>query len=389
MAILGALFAAAGRVVGRVANMALGWATILLFGQVPQSKQLLLTFITLGSIAWIAAILGVIVPSIGTFLLALVPRPAFVPELWVRLVMLAVAIVLPLAIGIGSVFLVDAADRPKGRGLVVQVLRGYPYAAVLSLTLVFLGLVALVRKGRSLVKRWQDAHVPMIVKPGAYEEVAAALERALDQAGLAVERSRAPRVLELPARILAAVGGAGVKGLVPDELVELKAHGLEVMLHPSDVALLGEKPILARARAAMTTRLTNVDAYLTATSEAQKVEDRLLAIARQPTVSAADFEPIDRALASLVVPADEWETLYRLRLQVENERRLPTASRPGLPPSAASNATRGPADVPPADRLGWVAALAALGLLAADVALAVVESVRGDRRDRRRGARLG
>jgi preprotein translocase subunit SecD len=41
MALIAALFAALGRVFGRVANLALGWATVLLFGQIPQSKQTL------------------------------------------------------------------------------------------------------------------------------------------------------------------------------------------------------------------------------------------------------------------------------------------------------------------------------------------------------------
>jgi hypothetical protein len=43
MALIAWLFAALGRDVGRVANLALGWATVLLFGQIPQSKQTLLS----------------------------------------------------------------------------------------------------------------------------------------------------------------------------------------------------------------------------------------------------------------------------------------------------------------------------------------------------------
>lgn len=402
MAIFGAVFAALGRVVGRVANMALGWASVLLFGRVPQDRQLLLTFITLGSLVWVAALAGVVLPSVGTFLLAAIPRPDFVPELWVRLAMLGVAIVLPLAIGFGTIFLLDPSRRPSGVGLVKQVLRGYPYAAVLAVTLAFLAVVALVRKGRSLVRRWEDAHVPVIVKPGAYGRVSDALERALDEAGLEVTRERAPRPLEIPAKLLGAVGGPGVKDLVPDHLVELKGSALEVLVYPSDVALLGRKEPLARARAALTTRLTHTDAYLTSSREAQQVEDRLLAIGRKADVTVQDFGPIDETLASLVVPADEWETLYRERLQVANERLVPGATRPGLPPAGetgeaagqgldqeASPSGRLPATNPRAQPvepglLGWAAALASLALLATDVVLALLEIVRrGPRRARR------
>ncbi len=381
MAIFGALFAALGRVFGRIANMALGWASVLLFGRIPQDRQLLLTFITLGSIAWVAALVGVLLPTVGTILLAAVPRPAFVPELWVRIVMLVVAIVLPLAIGVGTILLLDPERRPSGGGLVIQVLRGYPYAAVLAVILIFLAIVVIVRKARSLVKRWEDAHVPVIVKPGAYGRVTDALERALDEAGLEADRTRAPRALEVPARLLAAVGGPGVKGLVPDHLVELKARGLEVLVYPSDVAIMGASEQVARARAALATRLTHADAYLTTSREAQQLEDRLMGIAAQPDVTADDFVPIDEALASLTVPADEWQTLYRERLQVESERRLPTASRPGLPPTrSGSAATAAGRATTEADALGWAAALASLALLAVDVALGLREVLRRDSR---------
>ncbi|HEY3523599.1 MAG TPA: hypothetical protein VGK63_07820, partial [Candidatus Limnocylindrales bacterium] len=291
------------------------------------------------------------------------------------------AIVLPLAIGVGTILLLDPERRPSGGGLVIQVLRGYPYAAVLAVILIFLAIVGIVRKARSLVKRWEDAHVPVIVKPGAYGRVTDALERALDEAGLEADRTRAPRALEVPARLLAAVGGPGVKGLVPDHLVELKARGLEVLVYPSDVAIMGASEQVARARAALTTRLTHADAYLTTSREAQQLEDRLMGIAAQPDVTADDFVPIDEALASLTVPADEWQTLYRERLQVESERRLPTASRPGLPPTrSGSAATAAGRATTEADALGWAAALASLALLAVDVALGLREVLRRDSR---------
>ncbi len=387
MAIFGALFAAVGRVFGRIANMALSWASVLLFGQVPQSKQMLLTFVTLGSLAWIAALVGVAVPSVGTVLLAAVPRPSFVSEDLVRIVMLVIAIVLPIVIGIGTIFLLDRDRRPKRSGLVVQALRGYPYAAVLAITLVFLAVIALVRKARSLVKRWQDAHIALVVKPGRYDVVAADVEEALDDAGLDVTRERAPRVLEVPAKLLGAVGGPGVKGLVPDRLVQLKANGLEILLHPSDIAFLGEKALLAHARAAIATRLTHTEAYLTSSAEAQQVEERITALARKDRVTADDFRPIDDTLASLVVPADEWDTLYRMRLQVENEKRLPDASRPALPDTGNARAAQGDRGTPEPTEptgLGWAAAIASLGLLAADVVLAILETIRGDGRARRR-----
>jgi len=57
---------------------------------------------------------------------------------------------------------------------------------------------------------------------------------------------------------------------------------------------------------------------------AQKVEDQLAKLAspngRGPrAVSKSAFEAIDRRLTELAVSTDEWDTLYRMRLQIERD----------------------------------------------------------------------
>ncbi|MCA1588176.1 MAG: hypothetical protein LC744_05890 [Chloroflexi bacterium] len=215
MALIAPLIAFIGRQLGRIVQVAFGWATMMLFGRVPQSKQLLLAVVALGSIAWVVTLVGIAFPDVGAFLIAFIPRPDFVEEDWIRLVMLVLAIVLPIGVGIGGLMLMDPDDRPKGIfGKVVQVLRGYPYAAVLALVILFLIVVAPIFKLRTISKRWSDAHIPIVVKPGRYDQVAADLEKALDAAGLDLAHGRAPRVLEAPSKLLAAVGGASVRRLV-------------------------------------------------------------------------------------------------------------------------------------------------------------------------------
>ena len=332
MAVIAPLFAFLGRFVSRFLNMAFGWASTLLFGQVPQSRQLLLSVVSLGSIVWIATLIGVLVPAAGTFLVAAVPLPDWIDDGVVRLVMLVAAVVLPIVIGVGGLFIVDKADRPSGMAAVVQVLRGYPYAAVLALTLVLMLIVAPVRKVRSLFKRWEDAHIPLVVKPGGYDRVADDLEHAIDRSGINVARAGAPRILEVPSKVLAAVGGAGVRRLVPDRLLVLKNPELEIMIHPSDIALSGTKHAVARGRASIASRLTFTAAYLTSTKESQEVEDRLEQIWRGVrAIEGTDdvpgrlqelrteLEGVDAAVQTLSVPYDEWEVLYRQRLQVERD----------------------------------------------------------------------
>ena len=322
MAIVAPLFAFIGRQIGRIVQMAFGWATVMLFGRVPQRKQLLLAVVSLSAIAWVVALVGVLLPDVGTFLIAFIPTPDFIDEDWVRIAMLVLAILLPIGVGLGGLFLMDPADRPTGiGGKAVQVLRGYPYAAVLAIVLVFLLIVAPIFKLRSIVKRWEDAHIPIVVKPGGYEQMAAQLEKAIDGAGLDLSHARAPRVLEAPSRLLAAVGGESVRRLVPDELVMLKAPSLEVTIHPSDISVVGTKEAVARARAAVADRLTDTEAYMTAAKEAQEIEDALrsLRLAEDREAAIPILEAIDERLARLVVPHEEWEVLYRQRLQVERD----------------------------------------------------------------------
>ena len=343
MALIAPLFAFIGRQVGRIVQMAFGWATVMLFGRVPQSKQLLLAGVSLAAILWVVTLVGVALPDIGTWLVAFVPAPDFIDEDWIRLAMLVLAIVLPLGVGLGGLLLMDPDDRPAGiGGKVVQVLRGYPYAAVLALVFLFLLVVAPIFKIRSMIKRWEDAHIPIVVKPGGYEQMADQLEKAVDSAGLDLARAGAPRVLEAPSKLLAAVGGASVRRLVPDRIVMLKAPSLEVTIHPSDISMVGTKDGVARARAAVASRLTDTEAYMTATKESQQIEDVLRTLHAAPDHEAAVpmLTAVDEQLARLVIPHEEWEVLYRQRLQVERDllrtdRHPPTetderADKPGL-----------------------------------------------------------
>jgi hypothetical protein len=205
-------------------------------------------------------------------------------------------------------------------------------------------VVAPLRKLRSLARGLSDAHIPVVVKPGGYEQVATDLEAALEQAGLSVDRQGAPRVLEVPSKVLAAVAGAGVRSLVPDHLIVLAARTVEALIYPSDIHIAGRSAELARARAAIATRLTFTSAYLTSSKETQGIEDRLAQLAKavsgKPTQQAeafAELAQVDQALATLEVPYEEWEVLYRLRLQVERDLlaiRARVESRPS--PAAAS-----------------------------------------------------
>ena len=278
MALIASLFALVGRFVGRVLTTTLGWASVLLFGRIPQDRQVWLAVLTFGSLAWVAAVAGVLVPDVGAVLLTALPRPDWVPEDVVRLAMLATAVLLPAILGGVTLLLFDPEDRPKGKELLVQVARGYALVPILAVTLVVLAVAGTVRKLDSIAHRREDAHVPIVVRPGRYDALVDTLETTLRDGGLVEERHAGPSVLTTPARLLARVAGKGIGSLVPDRLIELRGPGVKLSVYPADLALTGEKDDVARARALVARDVPSRDAWFTTTKEAQKIEDRLAAL---------------------------------------------------------------------------------------------------------------
>ena len=331
VAILAALVAFGSRFASKVLTTALGWASTLLFGRVPASRQILLLGITFGSVIWMVLVAGIVFPDIGTFLLVLVPTQDIVPEWAIRLVMLIGALIVPGVIGGLTLALSSTAER-TARRVAEAVARGYPLTVLLAVLLVFLAGLAIWRKGHSLIRRWTDAHVPLVVNPGAYDQVAADLDRAVSDAGLDVTPRAAPAAMSRPARWLAAIGGSTSSSLVPERMIQLHGPGLDILIYPMDLLISGKPELVARARAAMASRLTTSAAHLTVSAEAQAIEDRLAALGngsgdtdhppRFDDAAAAAFTEIDETLATLVVPYEEWEVLYRQRLQVERDLRV-------------------------------------------------------------------
>jgi len=308
---LGVIFAFIGRQLGRVLTLAFNWATIVLFGRVPQDRQLYLSGMALTALLWPIVIAGIAFPSFATFLLGFFTVPDWASP-WVRLAMLALAIVLPLVNGALSARLPDEGTRPKGRALATTILRGYPNSLALFVVLIWMMVVAPLGQIRALLRRWESAHVPIAVKPGGYDTVVQDLAGALDRAGIHVTRTRAHWAYELPGKVLGVLGGETVRALVPVELAELVGNGFEMTLHPMDLSLLGRKKTLSHARAAIVRELTFTEAYQTWSKEAQALEDRLIKAAR----GEDDLDAIGTELVERDFDFEEWEILYRLLLQV-------------------------------------------------------------------------
>ena len=306
---IGALFAFVGRQIGRLVQLAFSWATLVLFGQVSKDKQLFLSIMAALSLVWPVTLAGVAIPSVGTFLLGFVTVPEWA-NFWVRMAMLALALLAPLGVGLCASKLRDRAAR--GLGVVRALFAGYPNALALAVVLLWLMVITPVTKLIAIVRREDSAHIAISVKPGAYDKVVDDLRAALERAGLDVRHTFAPWPFTLPGRILALVGGAGVRALVPQHLSQLRGRRFVMTIHPMDLALQGKTHELVVVRGAIMRELTFTDAYQTWTKEAQSIEDELAKAAEW----RVPLQPIGDRLNEADVPFEEWEILYRMLLQV-------------------------------------------------------------------------
>jgi hypothetical protein len=332
---------------------ALGWASSLLFGRVPRTHQVFLVLMMAFSFLWIVAVVALLVPTVASTLLATTPHPPFVDNQWFGFAVLLSVILLPLCVGAAGYLVPAEGERPGGVIVLREVLRGYLLAPVISGLLIFLAGVGIARKVRSRRHGWSDVHVAIVVNPGGYDQLVTDVQKALDSADLPVTAADAPWVLTLPARILTRVSGSSVRKLRPDRLITLTSENLNVGVYPSDIAISGTSHDRTRARAAIVSRLATASAHMTTSKEAQEVEDRLGKLARQGdaagtssgSAARANFEAIDATLLDLAVPTDEWDILYRVRLQIERDLLIgaePGTAFPGREPNSREvNASRG------------------------------------------------
>ena len=396
MVIVQALLAMVFRSAGKLLNTVFGWATVMLFGRVPQDRQIYLSVVTFGSVIWLLTLVGVAFPKAGTFLLSFVPLPEWVDRKWVRLAMLAAALVVPAIVGFLSLRLVDPEDRPS---TVKAVLRGYPYTIGLSVTLILMTLFAPVLKVRDLLRRWTTQHVPVMVEPQDYPSVVDDLEDALQQGGLDPKRGKPSWMLRLPTRLLSWFAGTAVSDLVANQLTRLYTDKIEVLLHPSDMVISGREADAAQVRAMIAERLTFTRAHLTWSAEANEIEDNLRRIWESVQEGAgvdavARLRVIEARLRQMTLPYEEWEVLFRQMLHVERSalRRIAGLADDGTPApvvtgrraSALEHAVEAVAEAATELRRSWKAEARGRGVglmpfLAAVATLGLVLS-----RDRRR-----
>ncbi len=322
MTTLVSLVGIVGRAIGGVLTSSLGWASSLLYGRVPADHRKYVDIIMGASLGWGVLVLITLLPGVGAFLIASTPFVSSIGLALLRSVILVGLALLPAVVGLAGCFVPSDENRPTGISILGTVLRGYPLTILVIILALFLPAVGVARKIGNIRRGWSDSHIAIVVKPGEYEHLVADLRAALTANGIGTTDHDAPGILLMPGRLLGLLAGKHVEGLVPDRLVELRAPDLEVTVFPSDIAISGRTEARLAARAVLMTRLVTAAAHSTTNDESQKVEDRIerLVTSRPSSAKAGDgLAAIDKTLEQLDIPAEDWDILFRLRLQAERD----------------------------------------------------------------------
>jgi hypothetical protein len=318
----------------RSATLALSWATALYFGSIPGNKGQVLSIMALLSVGWVILVVGFGVPLLVGFALdvaGIVPNNFQLPSLAVWGLAAALVIVPPLIAG-----LADLADL-DGRWSFARWLSRVPvsFPATASLGLAVLQMVAItpllllnrVRRSQRLVQ------VPRVLQdPGSSSGRADPVIEALTSVSPGpFEQQPLRGPISWPVRTVGFAARHLLGRIVRGEPVSIHGDGLQVIVYATNVGIVGTTERAHRARAAIQKRLAFTRAYLTWSPNAQRFEEMLRGFYRssQGELLRQRLDRLQHQIDGATLTSDEWNLLYRLRLQLERASALDGAPHSG------------------------------------------------------------
>jgi hypothetical protein len=320
----------AWQAISKSASFALGWATAIYFGQVPGRQGRILSVISLLAAAWVVLVVGFGIPIFaGAALEAIgVIGENFDVQATHYLALLAGIVLTPPAIAAATVY-AEFHDERSLAAWARLIPVSYPASAMLGASV--LQMVAYTPF--LLIQRWRQkrklVQVPLVMRAGTDDDDLTELVRSalasIDLRDVSVAEATGPK--SWPMRTVGYAARHLLGAVVRGEPMRLEVDGLEILAYATNVSILGPKRDAYRVRAAMERELAFSDAYLTWNEEAQAFEDELLEIHRSMN---GDIRGTRRRLSAVQERIDvaslnteEWNVLYRLRLQLEQsaERR--------------------------------------------------------------------
>jgi hypothetical protein len=316
----------AWQAIGRSASFALGWATAIYFGQVPGRQGRILAVISLASAAWVIVVIGFALPLlVGAALDAAgVIGRNFELEPWLALGLLAAIVVVPPAIA-GITVLVGLHDE-QSWGLWLRMLPvSYPATASLGLGVLQMVLFTPYLIVRRLLRKHSLLQTALSMREQTDDDdLVQVVGQALHGMGIAdVRAEKAHGVLAWPMLTVGFAARHLIGAVVRGDPMQLRADGLQIFAYATNVAVLGPSEQAYRARAALERELPFDRARLTWTDDARELEDAIAEARRDAGDDLASLhrqlDEIQQRIDGRSLNLEEWNLLYRLRLQAEHE----------------------------------------------------------------------
>lgn len=314
------------QVFGRSTSFALGWATSLFFGQIPGNKGRAVSAASVISLVWVLLLLfvgpllavGMIAESLG--LVDLTTWDLDLDEVLLPLVGLLVLPPLVTLLAELSRFYAEVSLR---RWL-TRLPQSYPIALSLGLGLMLMLFVTPALALRRRREGRATQHLPLVVKEGRFEELTQDIRGWLQELTGAQARQEELRgVASWPLRVLRFAAARLLRSVVADDPVRLRAGDVEVALFAMNLSVTAPKDDVYRLRAALHKRLALTEAFLTWSELPQQFEAELMRLHTSKDLALerriAALEVLQDEIDAAPLKSDEWDVLYRLRLQVERD----------------------------------------------------------------------
>jgi hypothetical protein len=316
----------AWQAISKSASFALGWATAIYFGQVPGKQGRILAVISLASAAWVIVIVGFALPLLAGAVLeatGVIERnfqllPLHVIGLWT-------AIVLTPPVIAGITVLVKFHDDRSLKQWLRMIPISYPAVASLGAGVVQMVFFTPILVVRRWIRKQSLLQTALSMRERTDDDdLVETVAKALHELGIEkIEVEEAKGIMAWPMLTVGFAARHLIGAVVRGDPMRLRANGLQLFAYATNVAILGPSEEAHQARAALERELPFDRARLTWSEDAQDLEDAIVKAYRE---AGDDLGRLHRALDRVQERIDteslnteEWNILYRLRLQAEHE----------------------------------------------------------------------
>ena len=320
--------------VSRSASFALGWAIAIFFGQIPGNRGRVLAIILLIGAAWLIVLVGAALPlaaiqlGIATGILPGVPPGEEEASLYLVAAVYGIVILAPPLVPVFAETGGFGGER-SFRRLVSRLPLSYALTPMIGISVLLMVVIAPVVIVRRMREGRKVLQVPMvIIDEEGLEETIRRLDEMLARFGHPTRRGTATGPVSWPMRTLGFVARHLLGSVVRGNPVKLVADdgAIEIVVHSTDVAITGPAETVYPLRAAIERELAFSRAFLTWSEDSQRLEEEVRRLHEERDGDPASLiEELDRfqeRLDAAPLKSDEWNILYRLRLQVERQARL-------------------------------------------------------------------